>query len=120
MTDARIQQLKLLKQKFWKLGSKERESLNVCFLKCKLGVQNAREQKRVKEFVEDYPLEMNEKSVDHVINFFNAEDHTLPEFLSMEDSIKQVDTMKIDPKDLPMYDLEDVDTLKESVKKMDE
>lgn len=120
MTDAKIQQLKHLKQKFWKLDSKQRESLNVCFLKCKLGVQNAREQKRVKEFVGEYPIEMNEKSVDHVINFFHSEDHSLPEFLSMEDSIKQVDTMKINPKDLPMYDMEDVDTLKEGVKKMDE
>jgi len=115
MKDEHIQQLKSLKAKFQKLKAKDRENLSVCFLKFKLGVHNTDESQTVKKFLGEFKMEINPENLDSMINYLHSQAHTLPEFIAMEDSITDIEK-EITQSELPIYNPDEVDTLKEGVR----
>ncbi|MCP5464255.1 MAG: hypothetical protein H7A33_04430 [Deltaproteobacteria bacterium] len=116
MKQTQIQQLKDLKKKFREQQPKKRENLGVCFLKLKLGVHNEKEKQVVLNFLADFRMTLTEDNLDAVMNYLHSEDHSLPEFIAMEESLHDADAIGR----LSAYSKEEVDTLKNSKPKLPE
>lgn len=115
MNQDTIQQLKDLKSKFKALDGKQREQVGVCFLKLKLGVHSPEEFEIVAQFLGDFDLDYNAENLDSMMNYLHAKDHSLPEFIAMEESMTDIDK-KIAEKGMASYSPEEAETLKEGVK----
>lgn len=109
MNDDQLNQLKNLKQKFRTFSSQERQQLGVSLLKMKLGVHQPQEAQQVFDFLGQFHMRVTVDNLDLLMNYLHSEDHSLPEFLAMEDSLhfSQSDMA------LPSYQEDEVETLKE-------
>ena len=116
MDEEKIQKLKNLRDKFRSLAPKERETLSVCFLKVKLGVNNEQELKNMKVFLGDFRVSLKPENLDNLINYMHSKSHSLPAFIAMEDSITEIEAMEsgsLRKSSLPDYDVDQVETIRE-------
>jgi hypothetical protein len=117
MSNPKFQKMRALKDKFRQMSAKEREIISVCFLKAKLEVNSDDEMKQVKDFLADFTINLSSENLDHIINYLHSTSDKLPEFLAMEDSLSEMDTLNearnFEKPILPEYNKEEAETLKE-------
>jgi hypothetical protein len=119
MTDERLQKLKVLKEKFRSLNSKEREHVGICFLKVKLGVHGASEMAMVRGFLGALNINLEPDNLDQFITYLHSEEGTLPEFIAMEESLTQIEKSLADvtaKTQMPGYEEDSIETLREAQK----
>lgn len=113
-----LEKLEKLKSHYQNLQAEERLQLTESLHKIHLGVEQEEDIKTARAFLQAVGLKMRfeAKAVAELIDYIREESSQIPEHLIYEESITENVILDTTVDDLPRFDDEDAETLKDEVK----